>query len=115
DITIPIVPNAAELAHLAWQLGIRVFKMKVGESDVEADHARILAVREAAPEARLRIDANQAFTPDGAVAFVERLIAEGAHVELLEQPVRREDFEGLGQVAARSPVPVFADESVCTP
>jgi L-alanine-DL-glutamate epimerase-like enolase superfamily enzyme len=115
DITIPIVPNAGELAALAWGLGIRVFKLKVGESDVEADHARALAVREAAPEALLRIDANQAFTPDGAVRFVERLLAEGAQVQLLEQPVRKEDFEGLGQVAARSPVPVFADESVRTP
>src|SRR5581483_4914957 len=98
DITIPIVPNAGELAALAWGLGIRVFKLKVGESDVEADHARVLAVREAAPEALLRIDANQAFTPDGAVRFVERLLAEGAQVQLLEQPVRKEDFEGLGQV-----------------
>jgi L-alanine-DL-glutamate epimerase-like enolase superfamily enzyme len=115
DLTIPIVPNAGELAAVAWGLGIRVFKLKVGHSDLEADHARVLAVRQAAPEARLRIDANQAFTPEGAVAFVERLLEEGAHVELLEQPVRKEDFEGLGQVAARSPVPVFADESVRTP
>jgi L-alanine-DL-glutamate epimerase-like enolase superfamily enzyme len=115
DITIPIVPNAAELTELAWGLGIRVFKLKVGESDVEADHARVLAVRQAAPDARLRLDANQAFTPDGAVAFVERLLDEGAHVELLEQPVRKEDLEGLAQVAARSPVPVFADESCRTP
>jgi L-alanine-DL-glutamate epimerase-like enolase superfamily enzyme len=115
DVTIPIVPNAGELAELAWALGIHVFKIKVGETDVEADHARVLAVRRAAPEARLRIDANQAFTPDGAVAFVERLLSEGAHVELLEQPVRKEDIEGLGRVAERSPVPVFADESCRTP
>ncbi|MGK4455699.1 enolase C-terminal domain-like protein, partial [Klebsiella pneumoniae] len=58
DITIPIVPNAAQLAELAWTLGMRVFKIKVGAQDIETDHARILAVRNAAPEARLRIDAN---------------------------------------------------------
>lgn len=115
DITIPIVPNAVELAELAWGLGIRVFKMKVGESDVEADHARVSAVRQAVPDARLRIDANQAFTAEGALAFITRLMDEGAHVELLEQPVRKEDFAGLGWVAERSPVPVFADESVRTP
>lgn len=115
DLTIPIVPNAAELAEFAWGLGIRVFKLKVGDSDVEADHARVLAVRKVAPEARLRIDANQAFTPEGALVFIERLVAEGANIELMEQPVRKEDFEGLGQVAALSPVPVFADESVRTP
>jgi L-Ala-D/L-Glu epimerase len=114
DLTIPIVPNAGELAELAWALGIRVFKIKVGDGDVEADHARVNAVRQAAPEARLRIDANQAFTPDGAVAFVERLISEGAHIELLEQPVGKEDFAGLAEVAQRCPVPVFADESCRT-
>lgn len=115
DLTIPIVPNAGELTELAWALGMRVFKIKVGEGDVEADHARVLAVRQAAPDARLRIDANQAFTPDGAIAFVERLLAEGAQIELLEQPVPREDFDGLIEVARRSPVPVFADESCRTP
>lgn len=111
DVTIPIVPNAGALAETAWAFGIRVFKLKVGALDVEEDHARILDVRRAAPDARLRIDANQAFTPDAAVAFVERLVAEGSQVELLEQPVRKEDFEGLHSVAQRSPVPVFADES----
>lgn len=115
DLTLPIVSNAAELAEIAWALGIRVFKIKVGEGDIEADHARVQAIRAAAPEAHLRIDANQAFTPDAAVAFVERLIAEGAVVELLEQPVPRDDFEGLVEVARRSPVPVFADESCRTP
>ncbi len=115
DVTIPIVPNAAELTTLAWELGIRVFKIKVGEADVEADLARVRAVREAAPDALLRIDANQAFTPEGALHFVERLLAEGTPIQLLEQPVRKEDFEGLGAVAARCPIPVFADESVRTP
>ena len=115
DVTIPIVPNAGELAELAWAMGIQVFKIKVGEKDIEADHARVLAVRQAAPHARLRIDANQAFTPDSAVAFAERLLAEGANLELLEQPVKAEDFEGLAETARRSPVPVFADESCRTP
>ncbi len=115
DVTIPIVANAGELTELAWGLGMRIFKIKVGDANIEADHARVLAVRNAAPDARLRIDANQAFTPEGALRFVERLLAEGAHVELLEQPVRAEDFVGLAWVAERSPVPVFADESCRTP
>lgn len=115
DITIPIVANASELTEIAWAMGIHVFKIKVGEKDLEADHARVRAVREAAPEAKLRIDANQAFTPDSAVAFVERLLAGGANVEMLEQPVQAGDFAGLAEVARRSPVPVFADESCRTP
>ena len=115
DVTIPIVPNASELTLLAWELGIRVFKIKVGDANIEDDHARVLAVRRAAPEAKLRIDANQAFTPEGAVAFAERLVAEGAQIQLLEQPVKKEDIDGMHWVAERSPVPVFADESCRTP
>lgn len=114
DVTIPILPNAQEITEIAWGLGINAFKIKVGAKDVEEDHARILAVRQAAPEARLRIDANQAFTPEGAVAFIERVVSEGANVELLEQPVAKEDIEGMITVAERSPVPVFADESCRT-
>lgn len=115
DVTIPIVQNAGELAAAAWELGIDIFKIKVGGGAIEEDYARVAAVREAAPEARLRIDANQAFTPDSAIAFVEKLVAEGAQIELLEQPVPAEDFAGLAEVARRSPVPVFADESCRTP
>jgi len=115
DVTIPIVPNAGELAELAWAVGIRVFKIKVGDPDRSADWARIDAIREMAPDARLRIDANQAFEPREAVEFAKRLVEEGAVVELLEQPVKKEDFEGLGYVAEHSPIPVFADESCRTP
>jgi L-alanine-DL-glutamate epimerase-like enolase superfamily enzyme len=115
DVTIPIVANAAELTTLAWELGIRVFKLKVGGADLEEDHARVLAVRRAAPGAKLRVDANQAFTPEGALAFVERIVGEGAEIQLLEQPVKKEDFDGLHWIAERSPVSVFADESCRTP
>jgi len=115
DVTIPIVPNAGDLTRLAWDLGIRVFKIKVGALSIDEDHERVLAVRAAAPEAKLRIDANQAFSPDGAVAFAERLVGEGAQLQLLEQPVKKEDIDGLHWVAERSPVPVFADESCRTP
>jgi L-alanine-DL-glutamate epimerase-like enolase superfamily enzyme len=115
DVTIPIVPNAADLTLLAWELGIRVFKLKVGAASLEEDHARVLEIRQAAPEAKLRIDANQAFTPEGALAFVERLVEDGANIQLLEQPVKRDDYDGMHWVAERSPVPVFADESCRTP
>jgi L-alanine-DL-glutamate epimerase-like enolase superfamily enzyme len=115
DLTIPLVSNAEELAARAWERGVRVFKIKVGEKDVTADYDRVAAVRRAAPEARIRLDANQAFTPEDAVIFVSRLLDEGAQLELLEQPTRADDVEGLAWVAARSPVPVFADESVRTP
>lgn len=114
DLTIPLVtpPQAGELAQDAWREGFRALKVKVGDAQGhDADIARIVAIVHAAPRARLRIDANQAFTPDDAIAFVGQLTRMGASIELLEQPVAKEDWAGLKWVKERVDVPVFADEA----
>ncbi len=114
DMTIPLVaPDAAaDLARAAWAEGFRALKIKVGDADgPDADLARIAAIVRAVPAVRLRVDANQAFAPDSAVRFAQSLAATGANVELLEQPVPREDFAGLKYVRERVEMPVFADES----
>jgi len=114
DVTIPIVgPNAAAaLAVAARTDGFRALKIKVGDpSGPDADLARIEAVVSAVPNVRLRIDANQAFTPDAAVQFARSLTAMGTAVDLLEQPVAKEDVCGLKYVRERILFPLFADES----
>ena len=114
DLTVPIVApeTAADLALSAWAEGFRTLKIKVGDpSGPEADLARIAAVLAAVPGVRLRMDANQAFTPDSAVSFAHALSAWNTQIDLLEQPVPREDFAGLRYVKERIAVPLFADES----
>ncbi len=117
DVTIPLVApaEAARLGREAWADGFRALKLKVGDAaGPEADLTRIQAVAAALPGVWLRIDANQAFTPDAAVAFTKKLLASGAAVELLEQPVAKEDVAGLKFVRREvNPlgVPVFADEA----
>lgn len=114
DVTIPIVgPEAAALLALdAWADGFRALKVKVGDPDgTEADLARIHAVVVAVPNLRLRIDANQAFTPDAAIIFARVLEKMSAPVDLLEQPVDKSDVAGLKYVRDRTAFPVFADET----
>ena len=117
DVTIPLVSpeEAARQAREAWADGFRALKLKVGDADgPDADLARLAAVAAALPDVRLRLDANQAFAPEAAVAFTRKLLAAGAVVELLEQPVAKEDVDGLKFVRrAVNPlgVPVFADEA----
>ncbi len=116
DITIPLVSptQAGILAAEAWRDGFRALKIKVGDpGGHEADLARIAAIVRAAPLARLRIDANQAFAPDDAVSFARHVLSTGALVDLLEQPVAKEDVPGLKYVRERVSVPVFADEAAC--
>ena len=117
DLTIPLVTpeEGAALAGAAWADGFRSLKIKVGDpSGHAADLARIAAIVRAVPGVRLRVDANQAFSPDAAVTFAHALAAMGATVDLLEQPVAADDVSGLKYVHERAGMPVFADEAART-
>lgn len=81
-------------------------KVKLGGDD---DEGVLQAIREAAPEATLRIDANAAWTVRQALAALPML--EAYQVELIEQPVAGDDPRGLAEVTRASRIPVAADES----
>jgi L-alanine-DL-glutamate epimerase-like enolase superfamily enzyme len=116
DITIPICPpdEAAALASSYRDKGFATIKTKVG-IDLDADVAMLQAIRGAHPECALVLDANEGFDADEALRFLEALRGEGIEPALFEQPVAREDWDGLGRVTRESSVPVAADESCRTP
>ncbi len=117
DITISVNPpeEMARDALVALSRGYDTLKIKVG-IDPTLDVARLAAVREAVgKDIRLRIDANQAWTPKQAVMLLNQMQERGLDIELVEQPVPGRDFEGLRYVTERSYVPVMADESVFSP
>jgi L-alanine-DL-glutamate epimerase-like enolase superfamily enzyme len=94
--------------------GFKLLKIKVGGTFAD-DMARVRAVRGGAPNARLLLDGNQGLTPSGALKLLEAVLKEGGKVDLLEQPVRKDDLKGMAFVSKRASVPVAADESVATP
>jgi L-alanine-DL-glutamate epimerase-like enolase superfamily enzyme len=112
DITLPIgAPDyVAALARSYRDAGFDCFKVKIGR-DHRADLAALRAVAAAVPEARFRLDANAGYAARDALALLERLVADGLALECFEQPCARDDLAGMAEVAARSPVPVVADES----
>ena len=116
DLTIPIVPpDAGKVrAEKAVQKGYSELKIKTG-TDIESDVERVVAVSDAAPEAELKVDANQGWTPTEAIRFVDNLESHGVQLQLLEQPVGRYDIDGIKYVRERVNVPVAADESVMIP
>ncbi|MFW5917481.1 MAG: dipeptide epimerase [Halorubrum sp.] len=98
-----------EKAADAVEEGYSVLKLKLG---TDRDRELVEAVREAAPDARLRVDANEAWTPRETVRKSEWLA--DLDVEFVEQPVAAEDPEGLRFAYERSALPIAADESCVT-
>lgn len=94
--------------------GFSHLKIKTGD-EVEAAVERVVAAREGAPDAELKVDANQGWTPEETLRFVRRLGERGVELALLEQPVHRDDLAGLARVRDRARVPVAADEAVFSP
>jgi L-alanine-DL-glutamate epimerase-like enolase superfamily enzyme len=120
DITIPIGdPRHMAALGADWRArGFRCFKVKVGRDDAlggaAADAEALTRIAEVCPQARVRLDGNAGQTTSQAVALFHHALDRGLVVELLEQPVAAADVEGLASLAARLPVPVFADESLAT-
>jgi L-alanine-DL-glutamate epimerase-like enolase superfamily enzyme len=86
-----------------------LLKVKVGTAD---DVARLAAIRNARPDARIQIDANGAWSAKEAIAALPGL--EQFDIELIEQPVRADDLDGLLAVTRATRLPVYADEGCVT-
>ncbi|EMA01006.1 L-alanine-DL-glutamate epimerase [Haloarcula vallismortis] len=99
----------AEKASGAAASGFGHLKVKLGTDD---DRARLDAVRDAVPDAEIRVDANAAWTVQEAIDKADWLADAG--VTMLEQPVEADDIDGLRRVTDATGIPVAADESCVT-
>jgi L-Ala-D/L-Glu epimerase len=89
--------------------GYPILKVKLGS---DRDQRTMALVRECAPHAVLRVDANAAWTPKHTLAMAPQLTELG--VEFIEQPVPPHDLDGLRFVRERCALPIVADESCLT-
>lgn len=117
DITVSI-NSPQEMADDAIDYikrGYNTLKTKVG-LDSELDIARVKKIREAVgSDIRLRLDANQGWTAKEAVRTIRKLEDMGMNIELVEQPVKAHDIEGLKYVTDNVDTPIMADESLFLP
>lgn len=108
--------RAAEVAQYgreAHAAGYGVLKLKVGVGTVAEDIRRVSALREACPEALIRLDANGAWDEATAREAVEGFAPYG--IELLEQPVPPAEVDALARIHASARFPIGADEVVGDP
>ena len=104
-VTLGMASPAEMEEKLETVLDFPLIKVKLGgPGDVE--NLRMIRRRYGG---KLQVDANTAWSAADAVRVLREI--EPLGIELVEQPVPREDLEGLRWVRERSGIPVFADES----
>lgn len=91
----------AKMKEVDWPL----YKIKLGtEHDLE-----IIRELRKHTSSTFRIDANCAWTAEQAIRYSEELAK--LNVEFMEQPLGKDDLEGMKEVYKHSKLPVIADES----
>lgn len=108
DYTIGIDTIEKMVAKMKEFEGWPIYKIKLGTPD---DLAIVRELR-MHTDAIFRIDANTAWTAEQTLAFAPEMKALG--VEFFEQPLPRDDWEGMRRVHSECVLPVIADESCQT-
>lgn len=95
---------------VALERGYDILKVKLGTAE---DAAIVKMIRELAPKARIRLDANAAWTVDDALNILNEI--KDLNIEFVEEPLKLDssprDYEKLYR---KSPLPLMADESCHT-
>jgi L-alanine-DL-glutamate epimerase-like enolase superfamily enzyme len=82
-----------------------IYKIKVGD---EGDFEKLIQIRKQTTSI-IRIDANAGWSLEQAVNMLP--VLEGLGIELIEQPLAKDDFEGTAKLKALTQIPIIADES----
>jgi o-succinylbenzoate synthase len=98
-------------ARKAIAAGFGCLKLKVGlETEVQGEIDRIAAVRQATgPDVHLRLDANEAWTLEQAIAILSRCAQ--FDIQYVEQPLIASNLAGMRILRQAVPIPIAADEA----
>lgn len=91
----------------AYESGFDILKIKVG-SNIDSSINIVKKIQETLPKTKILVDANQAWSRDDTLYFIDNI----ANVELIEQPVIKDDIASLRHITKYSHIPILADEAV---
>jgi len=117
DITLPLL--SADETVSFWEryqsYGFRILKVKV-KGDIAFDLPHVQRILKMAPKGtQYLLDGNQGFDSNVALKLVDCLIGEGLPKPLFfEQPLPKDDWNGLRDLAAKLPIPLCLDETIAT-
>ena len=112
SITIGIMGVDETLARAIELIKQKFFILKIkGGKNVDEDIEKVMKIYEKFGDSiNIRFDANQGYTAEQAIKFVEE--TRKADIDILEQPTPKEDRDLLGKVTKKSSIPIMADESL---
>ena len=113
DITISFKPvhEMIEDARIALDNGMNILKVKLA-NDIKHAIEATKSLAGIFPQAKLIIDANQAWSLEDSMKYIDAM--KGIRIELIEQPVKADDMQGLKKITEYSEIPILADEAVFT-
>ena len=102
-------PSFHRLLHLIRDMEMSFVKIKVGN---KRDTEVLSLAREIlGHKVDIRVDANGAWSSEEAEERIAAMMAYG--ISAVEQPVPKEDIQGLKRLAEQIEIPIIADESLC--
>lgn len=112
-VSQPSPAKVADEGRRGRQEGFRTFYLKIGSDDPRVDVERVEALRDGAgPDALIRVDANEAWSPGTAIRVIRDLERFG--LELVEQPVSGRNLHEMAYVRSKIDTPLLANEASWT-
>ena len=89
------------------------FKIKLGRNTPERDIAHVSRIKkELGEKIKITVDVNQAWSEAEAKTNINKLQENG--IDLIEQPIERDNWKGLSRLTSFFSTPIMADEAVAT-
>ncbi|WP_026839137.1 o-succinylbenzoate synthase [Gillisia sp. JM1] len=92
--------------------GFECIKLKIGAIDfgAELDLLKFIRSEFSSEEIEIRVDANGAFSPEDALAKLQRLYQFNIHS--IEQPIKQGQFSDMAKLCEITPIPIALDEEL---
>jgi L-alanine-DL-glutamate epimerase-like enolase superfamily enzyme len=98
------------------KLGLKAIKVKVGDPDPRRDLRRLQVIRETVGDSmEMAIDANEAWTCDEAIERIRFFQKEGVRLSYVEDPLYRDDLDGLIRFNASIDIDVVGHDYLVEP
>jgi L-alanine-DL-glutamate epimerase-like enolase superfamily enzyme len=118
DITIPFLTDFDKLGRWIDQSigqGFKIYKIKVG-GDLERDGQLLSFVysylKDHQQAFEVRLDGNQGYTAESFLKMTDWLASRNMKIQFFEQPLLKDDWQGMAAVRSRSPMPIVLDETI---